>query len=117
MDYLFAVVNYALEKQLAKMKVIFSTGQGDYKNVLYPDLETAYDICMGKSVSFMQKEGKEEETDVREEEDCIRVYDVDNTESIVAYLMMNGHPVSEIYKNKIGLEEYYIELMSRKEER
>ena len=69
MDYLFAVVNYALEKQLAKMKVIFSTGQGDYKNVLYPDLETAYDICMGKSVSFMQKEGKEEETDVREEEE------------------------------------------------
>ena len=53
--------------------------------------------------------------DVRVEEDCIRVYDVDDAESIVEYLMKNGHPVSEIHKNKIGLEEYYIELMSKKE--
>ena len=32
------------------------------------------------------------------------------------YLFKNGHVVSEIKKNKIGLEEYYIELMSKKEE-
>ena len=53
--------------------------------------------------------------DVRMEEDYIRVYDVDDTETIVDVLMKNGHPVSEIRKNKIGLEEYYIELMSKKE--
>ena len=53
--------------------------------------------------------------DVREEEDGIRVYDVDDTAAIVDYLMKNGHAVSEIRKNKIGLEEYYIELMSKKE--
>ena len=53
--------------------------------------------------------------DVREEKDYIRIYDVDNTEVIVEYLLKNGHVVSEIYKNKIGLEEYYIELMSQKE--
>lgn len=50
--------------------------------------------------------------DVREEDDYIRVYDVDETADIVDHLMKNGHPVSEIRKNKIGLEEYYIELMS-----
>ena len=50
--------------------------------------------------------------DVRVEEDSIRVYDVENVESIVEVLMKHGHPVSEIHKNKIGLEEYYIELMS-----
>ena len=53
--------------------------------------------------------------DVREEEGYIRIYDVDDTASIVDYLMKNGHVVSEIRKNKIGLEEYYIELMSKKE--
>ncbi len=55
-------------------------------------------------------------TDVREEEGYIRVYDIDDTATIVDYLMKNGHIVSEIKKNKIGLEEYYIELMSKKEE-
>lgn len=53
---------------------------------------------------------------VRIDGDYIRVYDVDNTEEIVDYLMKNGHVVNEIRKNKIGLEEYYIELMSSKEE-
>ena len=55
--------------------------------------------------------------DVREEEEYLRVYDVDNSEEIVEYLLKNGHAVSEIKKNRIGLEEYYIELMSRKEEK
>lgn len=54
--------------------------------------------------------------DVRLEDDYIRVYDVDDTAVIVDYLMKNGHVVSEIKKNKIGLEEYSIELMSAKEE-
>lgn len=54
--------------------------------------------------------------DVREEEGVLRVYDVEDTESIVKHLLDNGHAVSEIKKNKIGLEEYYIELMSKKEE-
>jgi ABC-2 type transport system ATP-binding protein len=53
--------------------------------------------------------------DVSEEEEYIRIYDVDDTASIVDYLMKNGHVVSEISRNKIGLEEYYIELMSKKE--
>ncbi len=53
---------------------------------------------------------------VRTEEEYLRVYDVEDTESIVDYLIENGHVVSEIKKNKIGLEEYYIELMSQKEE-
>ena len=50
------------------------------------------------------------------EEGYIRVYDVDDTEAIVKCLLENGHTVSEIEKNKVGLEEYYIELMSKKEE-
>ena len=53
--------------------------------------------------------------DVREEDEYLRVYDVEDTAAIVDYLMKSGHVVSEIKKNKIGLEEYYIELMSQKE--
>ena len=52
---------------------------------------------------------------VRVEEEFLRIYDADNTEEIVEYLIKNGHVVSEIKKNKVGLEEYYIELMSKKE--
>ena len=52
--------------------------------------------------------------DVRTEEGYIRIYGIDDVEAIVALLMENGHVVSEIKKNKIGLEEYYIELMSKK---
>ena len=54
--------------------------------------------------------------DVRQEEDHLRVYDEENTAAIVDHLMKNGHVVNEIQKNKIGLTEYYIELMTRKEE-
>jgi len=53
--------------------------------------------------------------DVREDGEYLRVYDVEDTAAIVSLLMENGHAVSEIKKNKIGLEEYYIELMSQKE--
>ena len=51
--------------------------------------------------------------DVRCEDGYIRIYDADDVEEIVSYLMENGHVVSEVRKNKIGLEEYYIELMSK----
>lgn len=53
---------------------------------------------------------------VREEEGYLRIYDADDTEEIVDYLYQNGHVVRELKKNKIGLEEYYMELMSKKED-
>lgn len=52
---------------------------------------------------------------VRTEKDCIRVYDEDDSETIVKYLLESGHNLCEVSKNKVGLEEYYIELMSKKE--
>ena len=58
---------------------------------------------------------KEKFSNVRTEGEYIRVYDVEEPESIVEVLMQRGYPISEIHKNKIGLEEYYIELMSAKE--
>ena len=68
-----------------------------------------------KNMAAAEQVLREKYPTVKAEEDYLRVYDVDDTESIVEYLLKNGHVVSEIRKNKIGLEEYYIELMSGKE--
>ena len=101
--------HYGIIRQ-GRMIMELSAEEMDSRAQVYTSLKTA-DMQGAKTVL------KKQFADVREEDDCIRVYDVDDTEAIVAYLMRKGHPVSEIYKNKIGLEEYYIELMSRKEER
>ena len=47
----------------------------------------------------------------------IRVYDAGTPEEIVTYLYEGGILVSEIKTDKIGLEEYYIDLMKEKEGR
>lgn len=41
----------------------------------------------------------------------IRIYDLVTPEEVVTYLYENGICVTEIMKDKIGLEEYYIDLM------
>lgn len=53
--------------------------------------------------------------DVRIIGEYIHIYDESDTAAIVDYLMKNGHIISEIRNNKIGLEEYYIELMSERQ--
>lgn len=47
----------------------------------------------------------------------IRVYDAVTPEEIVTHLYENGIIISEIKTDKIGLEEYYIDLMNEKEGR
>ena len=61
MEYLFACVNMALEEQLERMKVVFATGKGGYKNVLYPDLEVASEVC-AKSIRDFQNKNEESES-------------------------------------------------------
>lgn len=48
------------------------------------------------------------------ENETLRVYDPVSPEEIVVYLYKNGITVSEITTDKIGLEEYYIDLMKDK---
>ncbi|MBQ8374439.1 MAG: ATP-binding cassette domain-containing protein [Clostridia bacterium] len=54
---------------------------------------------------------------VAEENEYLRVYDAEAPEAIVSLLYKNGILVSEIKTAKIGLEEYYIDLMNEKEGR
>lgn len=52
-----------------------------------------------------------------DESGYIRVYDAVSPEEIVTHLYENGILVSEIKTDKIGLEEYYMDLMKEKEGR
>ena len=99
--------HYGIIRQ-GKMIMELSASEMDSRAQVFTSLKCA-DMQGAKAVL------KKQYADVREEEGCIRIYDVDDTSSIVDYLMKNGHVVSEISRNKIGLEEYYIELMSKKE--
>ena len=49
-----------------------------------------------------------------DENDFVRVYDQTTPEQIVSYLYENGVTINEIKTDKIGLEEYYIDLMKGK---
>jgi ABC-2 type transport system ATP-binding protein len=48
---------------------------------------------------------------VRLEGEYVRVYDVNEPEEIVDFLLRGGHALCEVKKNRVGLEEYYVELM------
>ena len=99
--------HYGIIRQ-GKMIMEMSAEEMDGRAQVFVSLKT-------KDMDGAAKVLKRQFADVRREQDYIRIYDADDTESIVAYLLRNGHTVSEIQKNKIGLEEYYIELMSAKE--
>jgi len=69
------------------------------------DTQKAYNILKSKYA------------DVRLDNDCIRVFDEKDTEGIIKSLLDAGITPTEIKNNKVGLEEYYIELMTKKEEK
>ena len=96
-------IHYGIIRQ-GKMIMELSAEEMDSRAQVFVSLKTK-DINGAVSVL------KRQFADVRTEDGYIRVYDVDDTGAIVDYLMKNGHIVSEIKKNKIGLEEYYIDLM------
>lgn len=99
--------HYGIIRQ-GKMIMELSAKEMDNRAQVFVSLKTK--DMRGAKAALKEKYGT-----VKEEDEYLRVYDVNDTEDIVAYLLGKGHVVSEIKKNKIGLEEYYIELMSKKE--
>lgn len=99
--------HYGIIRQ-GKMIMEISAEEMDARSQVFVSLKTK-DLKGAKTVLAAKFQ------DVRLVDNDIRVYDVENTAEIVDILMKNGHVVSELKKNKIGLEEYYIELMSGKE--
>lgn len=99
--------HYGIIRQ-GKMIMELSAEEMDARAQVFVSLKTK---DMSGAVAMLRKQY----SDVREEEGYIRVYDVEDTAAIVDYLMKNGYTPYELKKNKIGLEEYYIELMSKED--
>lgn len=99
--------HYGIIRQ-GKMIMEMAATDMDNRAQVFASLKTA---DMTKAKEALNKKYKV----VKEEEGYIRVYNVEDTAEIVDYLMKNGHIVRELKKNKIGLEEYYVELMTQKE--
>ncbi len=58
MRHVFHCVNMCLSAYMENMKLMFSNGQGGYKNVLYPDLEIASDSCSEQLEKYEKIYGK-----------------------------------------------------------
>ena len=101
--------HYGIIRQ-GRMVMELSAAEMDSRAQVFVSLKTA---DMRGAFATLAKEY----ANVRQEDGYLRVYDVNDTAAIVELLMKNGHAVSEIKRNKIGLEEYYIELMSRPADR
>ena len=99
--------HYGIIRQ-GKMIMELSAGELEGRAQVFVSLKT-------KDMQGAEAVLRKKYADVRQDGEYLRVYDVEDVESIVEHLLKNGHVVSEIKKNKIGLEEYYIELMSKKE--
>lgn len=69
-----------------------------------------------KNLNNAYKLLKKKYASVALENDSVKVYDEEDVEGIVKYLLDNSCIVSEVKKNKVGLEEYYIKLMTNKKE-
>lgn len=101
--------HYGIIRQ-GRMIMEISAEEMDKRAQVFADLKT-------RDMDGAFRALREAFSDVRKLGDVIRVYDVEDTALIVDCLMKSGHTVSEIKKNKIGLEQYYVELMSKKEEK
>ena len=55
MACMFATVNDSMDAYIENMKSVFANDQGGYKNVLYPDLEIAHDLCKEQVSKFYLK--------------------------------------------------------------
>ncbi len=100
--------HYGIIRQ-GKMIMELSAKEMDSRAQVFVSLKTA-DIPQAQAL-LAQKYPK-----VEADGEYIRVYDEENVAGIVDYLMQNSHVPTEIKQNKVGLEEYYVQLMSGKED-
>lgn len=70
MDYVFACVNVRLADYIQVLMGKYDAGQGNYKNILYPDIEIAYDLCNDRIRQFAQPGEEEAEREDGAQEDA-----------------------------------------------
>lgn len=55
MEYIFACVNYRLSDYIGGLMKKYDAGQGNYKNVMYPDIKIAHDLCLERTMRFAKR--------------------------------------------------------------
>lgn len=63
MDYIFACVNARLTDYIEDLMGKYAAGQGQYKNVMYPDIEIAYNLCNDHVMQFSAQDENEADTE------------------------------------------------------
>lgn len=91
-----------------KMIQELSAKEMDARARVFVSLKTKDNLSAKKILSGKYK-------NVKVEGEFVRVYDENDTEQIMKLLIDNALTPSIVKQNKVGLEEYYIELMSKKE--
>lgn len=69
MDYIFACVNYRMADYIGILKVKYATGQGNFKNVMYPDIEIAHDLCNERILQFIREDSADSDDQEEKEEE------------------------------------------------
>ena len=67
MDYVFACVNYRLSDYIEGLMRKYDAGQGNYKNVMYPDIEIAHELCSENIYKFFHGIDEDDEQEDMEE--------------------------------------------------
>ena len=98
--------HYGIIRQGKMIKEIAAT-EMDSRSHNYVSLKTG---DMQKAADILRQSGRK----VVFSEEELKVYDVDETGGLVYFLLQNGQKIVEVKKHKIGLEEYYVDLMSKK---
>lgn len=88
MKYIFDCVNTSMDRYIDGLKTVYANQEGGYKNVLYPDLELAGDMCKTHIERFYTEDNGDaseladldSDDDGSEEEDDDDFYDNDEEE-------------------------------------
>ncbi len=98
--------HYGIIRQGKMIKEI-AASEMDSRSQVYVSLKTRDD----RAAADLLRHGG---CNVKFEDGELRVYDIGDTARLSAFLLQNGFVPSELKKHKIGLEEYYVSLMSGK---
>ena len=99
--------HYGISRQGKMIKEIAATEMDGrakaFISLRTADMQAAYSLVRGVGCRAEFAEGE------------LRVYDVEETGKLTAFLLDRGQRIFELKKHKIGLEEYYVSLMSGRE--
>lgn len=104
MNYIFACVNVRLADYIEGLMRKYAAGQGNYKNVMYPDIEIAHDLCNDRMLKFMQED--DEETKEKEKTEPIVDDELRELLAVFGGVEEEEEAVEET-KSEFGVEEMF----------